>query len=234
MQDCKVLEVVSGSLWTAVVVESGSEKRCGLATTVSRRLVNRSETQVYPELVGRSSKKVAQLTYQIGTRAASIGLAAINASINPSRLQHHDGHGVDTIAEMGAGKRVVLVGHFPFVDDLRASVGHLDVLELLPKPGDLPVTEAPNILPHADVVAITSMTLINGTLNSIMPLTKPGIPVVMIGPSTPLTPLMYEVGIYGLCGSVVEDIPFVLEGIREGLSFRDLRHRGIRLVYSHR
>ncbi len=232
MQDCEVLEVVSGSHWTAVVVNNGSNTRCGLATTVSKRRNSKPNLQEYPELVGRSSKKVAQLTYQMDTRATSIGLAAINASADTSKLTFNEGHGVELIAELGKDKHVVLVGHFPFVEDLRSEVGHLDVLELLPKPGDLPVTEAPNIIPKADVLVITSMTLVNGTIDSMLSHANSDVKVIMLGPSTPLMTSLYETGINGLCGSIVEDIPNVLKGVREGVSFRKLRHYGVKLVFA--
>ncbi len=48
---------------------------------------------------------------------ASIGLAAINALLPPSPTAWGNINAGELIARHGAGKRVVLVGHFPFVDD---------------------------------------------------------------------------------------------------------------------
>jgi len=112
----------------------------------------------------------------------------------------------EVIANQGAGKTVALIGSFPFVSRLRSCVGELFVLELQPKDNELPAEAAPDILPQADVIAITSMTLINHSLENLLNLCKPQSTVLLLGPSTPLSPMLFEHGIDVLSGSVVTDI----------------------------
>jgi len=122
------------------------------------------------------------------------------------------------------------VGHFPFVPDLREQVGTLHVLELRPQEGDLHASEAPHILPQADVVAITSMAFVNGTIDGLLSLCSSDAYVIVLGPSTPLSPLLFEHGINMLCGSIVEIIDPVLDSIRSGNGFRQIKRHGVRLV----
>ena len=44
------------------------------------------------------------------------------------------------------------------------------MIELHPGPEDRPAAEAPQLLPQADVVAITGMTLLNNTFESLVTL----------------------------------------------------------------
>jgi uncharacterized protein (DUF4213/DUF364 family) len=136
----------------------------------------------------------------------------------------------EVIARRGAGKRVALVGHFPFVPRLRARVGELSVLEQCPRPGDLPASAAPAILAEADVVALTSMTVHNHTLPDLLRLCSPDALVILLGPSTPLSPLLFTHGIDILCGSIVTDVSAVWHTVAQGGNFRQIHRAGVRTV----
>ena len=136
----------------------------------------------------------------------------------------------DYIARQGANSQVALIGHFPFVSRLKDQVKKLWVLELNPKEDDLPASAAPEIIPQADILAITATTLINHTFEGIFNLRKPGAKVLMLGPSTPLSPLLFQYGIHVLSGSIVEDPDAVLPLVRQGATFRQIRNHGVRLV----
>jgi uncharacterized protein (DUF4213/DUF364 family) len=112
-----------------------------------------------------------------------------------------------------------VVGHFPFVEALRRRARHLTVLELSPREGDLPAAAAADEIPAADLVAITGTSLVNHTLDALLELAR-GKPVLLLGPSTPLSPLLFERGIWALCGSLAADPVAVLAWVRAGLSFR--------------
>jgi uncharacterized protein len=109
-------------------------------------------------------------------------------------------------------------------------VGDLNVLELRPHNGDLHASQAPKVIPQSDVVAITGMTFVNGTFEGLLDLCSPGAWVIVLGPSTPLCPSLFNYGIDQLCGSCVEAIDPVLAGISAGKSFRQIHPLGVRLV----
>ena len=136
----------------------------------------------------------------------------------------------DAIRENGRGKRNVLVGHFPFAAALREELDEFAVLELDPKGDDFPVCAAPDLLPQADLVAITGMTFINHTLPELLGYCKPDATIMLLGPSTPLSPILAEFGVSILAGSSVEDIPAVLAAVRQGANFRQVHQAGVRLI----
>ena len=136
----------------------------------------------------------------------------------------------EVIIQQGRGKHVALVGHFPFVPEVREQVGRLSVLELNPQEGDLPASEAPNIIPNADILAVTSMAFVNKTMDGLLALCRPETYIIVIGPSTPLTPRLFEAGADMLCGSIIEQIDPVVESILAGDGFRKIKKKGVRLV----
>jgi uncharacterized protein len=161
---------------------------------------------------------------------AVLGLAALNSLLDPGELPLEEGRAQDLLASF-ADRRICMVGHFPFIERLRQQVRRLVVLELCPGEGDLPAAAAPDEIPAADVVAITGTTLVNHTLEGLLRLAA-GKTVVLLGPSTPLHPLLFDHGVDVLCGSLPVDPLAVLASLREGLSFRECA--GLRRVILRR
>ena len=178
-----------------------------------------------------TSLELASLIQSPSFTEVGIGIAAINALLPRDPAQWIDLKSEDYIAQHGADKNVAIVGHFPFVDQLRTQVKNLWVLELEPKEGDFPAEAAPEIIPQADIIAITAMTLVNKTFDGLMSLRKPDAEVVLLGPSTPLSPILHNHGINVISGTVTTDPKAVLMAIGQGVSFRQLRQQNlVRLV----
>ncbi len=233
LPDARVVDVRVGLHRTAVVVEKDGRLNCGLGST----LINPQVDHGYPEvpLAGKlttlGALELAHFALSEQPTMASVGMAALNAILpQPMPETIFEANAAEIMAQKGAGKQVALIGHFPFVDDLRSRVGRLTVLELEPRPGDEPASAAPRILPDADVVAITGMTLINHTLAGLLELCSEKAYVILLGPSVPLSPLLFEYGIDLVSGSQVTDIDAVLAVMSQGGNFRQLHKAGVRLV----
>ena len=231
LPDGKVIHVNIGIHWTAVLVETSSRRQCGLASTLH---VEHSHGVPDIPAAGKleefSALELASYSLENGTTKASVGMAAINALLPRQPATWVNLNAEDVIAEKGEGKSVALIGHFPFTQRLEKNVGKLTVLELNPQPGDLPVSVANEVIPFADVVAITSMTLLNKTLDNLLGMIRPSATVIMLGPTTPLSPVLFDFGIDLLCGSIVDDNESVLQAIRQGANFRQVHRSGVRLV----
>ncbi len=228
----EVIDVCIGQNWTAVVVDLEGEPRCGLASTLRGKPHHHGEPAIPAagKLLGLPATELAAYLHSDHPTQSSLGLAALNALLPRSPELWTDQHAEETILEMGIGKRVVLIGHFPFVPRLREQLTHLDVLELTPLEDDLPASAAPQVIPQADVVAITGMTLHNGTLEALLSLCSPQAQILLLGPSTPLSPVMFDYGISLLAGSIVEEIEPVLQAVRQGGTFQQVHRAGVRLV----
>lgn len=232
LPDGDVLDVCIGLHWTAVVVRSNEQVHCGLASTVTLPHNHSAESDVPQagQLHTLSALELAHMARSDRLPQTSIGIAALNALLPPQPEQWRDVNAEEVIATHGTDKTVALIGSFPFVLRLRPRVGRLFVLELQPKGNELPAEAAPDILPQADVIAITSMTLINHSLENLLRLCRPEATVLLLGPSTPLSPRLFEHGIDLLSGSVVTDIDRVLAAIKQGANFRQVHQAGVRLV----
>ena len=129
---------------------------------------------------------------------------------------------------MAPGKKVVVVGHFPFLPALQEAAGELFVLELDPGPGEYPASAAPDIVPQADIAAITGSAIVNGTMDQLLPLCRPDAFVLILGPSTPLHPVVLSRGVDAIASSIVVDPRTCMQYVSQGCTFRQLR--GVRKV----
>jgi uncharacterized protein (DUF4213/DUF364 family) len=228
----RVISVDIGLFWIAVVVEQNGIRRCGLAATLSNCEFEHARLPAVEEaglIEQRSARELANWVFSKSYTEVGVGLATINALLLPIE-NPVDLAAEDYIARQGANSQVALIGHFPFVSRLKDQVKKLWVLELNPKEDDLPASAAPEIIPQADILAITATTLINHTFNGIFNLRKPGAKVLLLGPSTPLSPVLFQYGVDVLSGSFVEDPDTVLRLVRQGATFRQIRRHGVRLV----
>jgi uncharacterized protein (DUF4213/DUF364 family) len=228
----RIVSVNVGLFYSAVVVEANGKQRCGLAATLANCEFEHARLPAVEEagrLEQHSTLDLAKLVFSNSHTEASIGLATINALLPPVE-NSVDLAAEDYIARQGANCKVALIGHFPFVSRLKDQVKKLWVLELNPKEDDLPASAAPEIIPQADILAITATTLINHTFEGIFDLRKPDAKVLLLGPSTPLSTVMFEYGVHVLSGSIVEDPVTVLSLVRQGATFRQIRNHGVRLV----
>jgi uncharacterized protein (DUF4213/DUF364 family) len=234
IQPGRLRDIRIGVHWTAVVVEIGGRRQCGLSSTLTSPHAYGRTPQVTHagQLDTLTLKELAAFVLECDRPLlTSIGLAAINASIPaPPSDRIIEGNAETILAKHGADKRVAIVGHFPFVPRLRSQVGKLFVLDQQPRGDDLPADAAPDVLPGCDVVAITSMTLANHTLEELLKLCSPQALVMLLGPSTPLHPLLFDYGVDLLSGSLVTQIEPVLKAVEQGGNFRQIHRVGVRLV----
>ena len=228
----RVVEVRIGTHWTVVVVEEAGELRCGLASTLTEPLDHHRRPDVpqagkletYPAL------ELAQMIHSERPCLASVATATINALLPKGSWVGAEKNAEEVIRTQGVEKEVVVIGRFPFTEGLRSTVRKLNILEQNPQGNELPEEAAPDVLPQADLVAITGMTFINGTLEGLIQLCRKDAIILILGPSTPLSPVLFDSGVDLLSGSVVTDIDNVLHAASQGANFRQLHRAGVLLV----
>ena len=221
-----------GINWTAVVVDKEGTQQCGLASTVTGEHGHTGEPTIPDpgQLERISALELASWIESEIPLRRSIGCAAINALLPRDGSSWVDQNADSAILEHGRGKKAVLIGHFPFAEKLKEEMERLDVLDFHPIGDDHPASDAPLFLPEADLVAITGMTFINHTLPDLLNLCKPEAYILILGPSTPLCPILFDAGVDLLAGAHVEDIPGVLAALSQGANFRQVHKAGVRLI----
>jgi uncharacterized protein len=102
------------------------------------------------------------------------------------------------------------------------------VIEQHPAEGEYPANAATDLLPQADLVAITGTTLMNHTLDDLLAHCCPDATVMILGPSTPLSPVLFKHGVTYLSGARVIDEAAALRTIGQAASFRQVE--GVKLL----
>lgn len=226
-----VSDIRLGPFWTAV-----SSRNCGLASTPHGLNHYHSDfpapVKDAGHLMEKSALGLARMARSKSELEAAIGIATINSLIEIEESQCTDLNAADLIQEKGRDKRVAIVGHFPFVKRLREAVKELWVIEKHPEESDLAESKAQNIIPEADVVAITGSAFVNHTIEDLLKLCEPKAFVIVLGPSTPLSPILFEYGIDVISGTKVIDPETVLRYVSQGATFRQMK--GVRLLIMKR
>jgi Uncharacterized conserved protein len=191
-----------GQYWLLLEAESGG---FGLAQNTSGQVD-------YPtgEFLGRPLKEVAGHLKSWDFNRASVGLAAVNSIHNrldaPTAAASFSREG-DAFEVFMAGvkdRKVAVIGRFPYLERLSPQTRSLIVLERSPGPEDLPDTAAEFLLPEQDQVFITSTAFINKSMPRLLELCASA-RVGLVGPSTPLAPLLFDFGLSALSGLVVAE-----------------------------
>lgn len=189
------------------------------------------------DIIGIPVRELAQYAKSWNNCEAALGLAAINSFYNTrARAEELLGQSLseepastafDHFKERYRGKRVAVIGHFPNLETV-AEVCQLSILERRVQDGDFPDPACEYILPEQDFVFITGATLINKTLPRLLELSRQAF-TVLVGPTTPLAPVLYGYRVDALASSVIIDRDAVWRAIQQGARLQVFQ-RGARMV----
>ncbi|MCK5879580.1 MAG: DUF364 domain-containing protein [Holophagae bacterium] len=212
-----VQQVLTGCFNT-VVQSSG----WGIASTLKPPAWQHDAVPGAGSLVDRDVRELAALATSDNTLAASVGIAAINSALETAGLPLKELNARELLLEKGKGGVLGMIGHFPFIEKVRDQFRDTLVFELDPQIGDLRAEDIKKRLKEADVVAITATSLINHTFSEIIAACRKDSFRVLLGPSTPVTPQLFEFGLNAVSGSLVTDARVFLPMVAEGTPFRKL------------
>jgi uncharacterized protein len=216
--DAGVRSILVGAHWTVVCSRYG-----GLASTVlSEKPHGHEVVREVGRLHMKSAREVATFARSDNPLEASIGWAAINSLLEVDTASAVEVDAGELLIQHGAGKNIALVGHFPFIPQLRKMAKNLWILEKHPVEGEYPASAAPDLIPQADVVALTGSALINHTLDRLLSLCQPDALVMVLGPTTPLSTVLFDHGATLISGSKVVNEAAVLQTVGQGATFRQV------------
>lgn len=190
-----------------------------------------SRPAVFPDgPAGQPLKEVARLAKSWNMREATMGMAAINAFYNTKEKMEQYGIFVDNAKDMPIkerkehnpldhpeqlqGKKVALIGHFRNVERKLEGLSDLYILERRPGDGDYPDSACEYILPEMDLIYATGMTLINKTAKRLFELKPAHARFTLMGPTSTLSPTLFQYGVDTIASFVVTDPEFVRDVIR--------------------
>ncbi len=209
-----------------VAVQAGG--RVGLASTLGARAGE--GPCPWREAPGRPLSACLPWLLSPEPLLSSLGLAALNAACPPPPPgQLWEGSAQQWLLQRARGLRVVLVGSFPFAPELRAAAENLEVLELEAGAPPLPPPEWDEALDECHLLAVTGTALLTGYLAYFLGKAPQAFKLVL-GPSTPWSPLLFEQGAHMLAGALVREPEPVLAAVEQGLPYREIKKAGIESV----
>ena len=221
--DITVDNITVGLTWSSV----SAEQYCGTAMTVNEQ----KECFMGDNLGtrrGQPLRYLASLSKSWDFTEASIGVAAINAYYNNRETWKISAAGGETpwkivgsesafdgYAQAVKGKKVAVVGHFRQLEKHLTEAKKVSVLERRPSGEDYPDSACEYLLPEQDFVFITGSALVNKTLPRLLELSR-GAQVILVGPSTPMTPILFEYGVNEMSGFLVGSKEALVDAISIG------------------
>lgn len=221
--DEEVDEVIVGL--HSVLVKSG--ERSGLASTI-KYCGPGAELRGASELERYSLRELADYALSDNLLESSVGMAAINCAFSGTAGKYRELNAKDILLNKGQGKNVGIIGHFPFLEKQRQLYKNCDIFEKQPRDGDLCEADIPAYLPRAEVVAISGTTLTNHSFASVMRSVSPHAYCIMLGPSTPLSPLLFLSGLHVLSGMKISDYALAKRCVLQAVPTRHLQ--GVRML----
>lgn len=220
-----VRDIRQGPFQTAVLTHN-----CGLASTLHDHSHRHEKSPVEEagSLMKKNTGELVQMAYSSSPLEAAIGMATINSLIEVDEQRCTQLNAGDLLAEKGKGRKVAIVGHFPFVPQLREVVKELWVIERNPWEGDFTEVASEELIPRADVVGITGTAFTNHTIERLLGICNPKAYVVILGDTAPLSPVLFDYGIDAISGTKVVEPETVLRCVSQGATFRQIK--GIRLL----
>lgn len=183
-------------------------------------------------LRGRNALEFAEKSLQGSPIQRALGVAALNALSNAHWASaaprgYSMKPGLDPIDALRLPKNafVVLVGALvPYLRLLKKRGEPFCVLEKDPAtlkrdemPFYAPAERAADMVPRADVLIATGTTLINGTLEGLLALAKPGAEIVVVGPTASMLPeAFFRRGVRIVGGVRVTDANALMDVLSEG------------------
>lgn len=213
-------DIRQGLFHTAVLTH-----HCGLAATLPRDALQQEQPSVKQagHLLEKEPTELVRMAYSKDILEAAIGMAAINSLLEVKDEECVELNAAKVIAEKGKDKRVAIVGHFPFIPQLREVVKELWIIEKNPREGDFFEAEAKNLVPQADVVGITGSAFTNHTIERLLALCSLKTYLVVLGDTTPLSSVLFDYGINAICGTKVIDTELALRCVSEGATYRQIK-----------
>ena len=220
--EARVRDIRLGLFHTAVLT-----RNCGLAATLPRDALRQEQPSVSVNepgfLLDKSVPELTRMAYSESIPEAAIGMATINSLLDIDEERCLNLNAGDLIAEKGRGKKIAIVGHFPFIPKLREIAKELWVIEKNPQEGDLTEAEADNFIPQADVVGITGTSFTNHTVEYLLELCSSRAYVVILGDTASLSPVIFDYGVNAISGTRVIDPELTLQCVSQGATYRQIK-----------
>lgn len=229
--DAKVVHLCAGLRYTAVVTDTGAT---GIAFTYTEGGGCCPKPERYRDFEGQRAAELLELIKSPSPLDRSMALALINA-LNHETVcnlpdEPSDAAWMDFF-RIGPGSRVAMVGLFrPLMQVLKMRGAEVEVIDRDAghvAGGDFGFGSIlhggqeslfyEKLSDWAQVLILTSTSILNGTTEEVLSHLGPGVKAIMLGPSTPMVPEAFVgLPVRMLAGTVPVDTDAVMRAVRHG------------------
>lgn len=207
--DLKVERIVHGISWTAAVLSNGN-------AGVAMHTAGETRPRIQDDLTGLPVRQAAASVLSWNMEEANEGMAVINAFYNTkerrARYEKASGDGLRDAGVLDGvdirDKTIVIVGHLVGHSGLKEEdlkpCRQYHVLEREPRDGDYPDSACEYLIPDSDLVIITGSAAMNKTMPRLLTIAR-DVDVIVTGPSVPMCPELFALGIDRLFGVIIEE-----------------------------
>ena len=220
----RVSDVYVGANWVlSVVCQPDGTQQAGVAST-PRQIAPESPFQIGHYAPNEKAEELVRLLSSPNMISAAVGLATLNALNQPAEDALTTFDAADWLSEKSTNRAIAIFGRFPFIEDeIRPFARRVWVFEQDTQAGEFDLNDIDSILPEAEVVAITGSSIINHTIDYILPHIQPQTMVAVLGPSTPLSAKLFACGVHAMFGVRVVDLQQVIASVTAGDGFQKIQ-----------
>lgn len=145
--------------------------------------------------IGRPARQAAlELLASREILKRSVGMACLK-SLLPEPRETVDGNAIDLVQPAAAHAPTCFIGHFKTAAQWRDQGYPVSIVELFPRPGDIHWDEAEAVMQQAELVLMTGLTVVNETLEAVLRRTPRAKLRIIMGPTVPASPALFEIGL---------------------------------------
>ena len=166
---------------------------------------------------GMELRELAKLSKSWNFAEAAVGISAVNAYWNRRALLKtaEPAAAFEHYRPFAAGRKIAVVGHFPYIAKFFGDIAEVIVLEREDVEGDFPDTACEYLLAECDLIFLTASAFVNKSITRLIELSR-GKEMILLGPTTPMAPVLYSFGVRGLSGFVVTRVEEIIPEIESG------------------
>ena len=135
----------------------------------------------------------------------AVGMACLKCVI-PLIEKVHENSAMSHFSEVTQKRPSCFIGHFHDAAVWREEGRPVSIIELSPRAGDIHWEHSHEALSRAELVFMTGLTLVNGTFGEVIRRTPNAASRIIMGPTVPLTPALFQLGLHWLGTSRITHI----------------------------
>ncbi|ABC78640.1 DUF364 domain-containing protein [Syntrophus aciditrophicus] len=156
--------------------------------------------------IGRPARAAAlELLVSREILKRSVGMACLK-SLLPDPPATIAGGAIELVEPAACRIPTCFIGYFKTAAAWREKGYPVTIVELFPRPGDIHWNEADEVLEKAELVLMTGLTVVNETLEAVIRRTPSARMRIIMGPTVPASPVLFDYGIDMLGITQIDDV----------------------------